>query len=102
MQKELLEIIEELPSGQNVWRDALVEKICKTDDLKNLVAAVKKAVKLLREGMDSTGTGTLHYHRMRDAVELLASEPFDSTCGECGASHYQALGHVCSSGKLCK
>ena len=31
-----------------------------------------QAISLLREGMGSTGTGTLHYHKMRDAIELLA------------------------------
>lgn len=33
---------------------------------------VKQAISLLREGMKSTGTGTLHYHKMQDAVKLLA------------------------------
>lgn len=35
---------------------------------------VERVIALLREGMDSTGTGTLHYHRMRDAIELLTEK----------------------------
>lgn len=33
--------------------------------------SIEKAISLLREGMESTGTGTLHYHKMRDAIEIL-------------------------------
>lgn len=32
---------------------------------------IKQAIELLREGMASTGSSTLHYQKMRDAVELL-------------------------------
>lgn len=34
--------------------------------------AIRCAIVLLREGMESTGTGTLHYRKMKDAIELLS------------------------------
>lgn len=34
-------------------------------------SAVDRAIAVLREGMESTGTGTLHFQKMREAVELL-------------------------------
>jgi hypothetical protein len=55
---------------------------CDTDELADLVTALREyqqraeaAKRLLREGMDSTGTSTLHYQRMQDATAALTAAP---------------------------
>lgn len=41
---------------------------------------IGKAVKLLREGMESTGVSALHYTRMRQAVTILAAYEEKGKC----------------------
>lgn len=44
----------------------------KSETHKETARTVARCISILEEGMDSTGTGALHYHRMQVAVELLA------------------------------
>lgn len=39
---------------------------------------IRQAISLLREGMATTGTGTMHYRKMREAVDLLTGDGYKS------------------------
>lgn len=76
-------VVEQLlqqPDGHSVFLRARQVATIKTE-LTNLIAQVeryqtviKQVTLILYEGMEATGTGTLHYHKMSDVVKILEKE----------------------------
>jgi len=51
---------------------------------------IDRAIALLREGMESTGTSTLHYQKMSEAIECLGG-------GESNKGILDTCGKICAT-----